>query len=178
MRSVTFVLQANLVTYLYNASNVDINCDLQVINTPEKPMPGSFRCDCPITSALDILGDKWSLVIVKQMLLEGRKTFKDFIAADEAIATNILSNRLKTLEELELISKHKHPENKKVNIYRLTESGLDLTPIIVELALFSDGHLRGMNDIVFDEPGIHMMKTDREGFIEMLKNGYRSTGDE
>ena len=53
-------------------------------------MNSSFRCDCPITSALDIVGDKWTLVIIKQILLEGKQTFKDFSESDEAIATNIL----------------------------------------------------------------------------------------
>jgi len=63
-------------------------------------MEYKFRCDCPFTSAIDILGDKWMLVLVKQMLLEGKETFKDFVESDEAIATNILSAKLKLLEEL------------------------------------------------------------------------------
>jgi DNA-binding HxlR family transcriptional regulator len=54
-------------------------------------MDKDFRCNCPFTSALDVLGDKWMLVIVKQMLIEGKETFKDFTESDEAIATNILS---------------------------------------------------------------------------------------
>ena len=57
-----------------------------------------FRCDCPITSAIDILGDKWMLVIIKQMLVQGKKTFKDFMECDEGIATNILTVKLKQLE--------------------------------------------------------------------------------
>ena len=62
-------------------------------------MKKEFRSGCPISSALDIVGDKWTLVIIKQMLLEGKKTFKDFSESDEAIAFNILSSRLKMLEE-------------------------------------------------------------------------------
>jgi DNA-binding HxlR family transcriptional regulator len=68
-------------------------------------MRQDFRCDCPFTSALDIVGDKWILVIIKQMLIEGKETFKDFTEADEAIATNILSAKLKFLEEVGLIIK-------------------------------------------------------------------------
>ena len=63
-------------------------------------MEHKFRCDCPFTSALDVLGDKWMLVIVKQMLIEGKETFKDFTESEEAIATNILSAKLKILVEL------------------------------------------------------------------------------
>ena len=76
-----------------------------------------FRCDCPITSALDILGDKWILVIVKQMLLEGKDTFKEFTDSDEAIATNILSAKLTILQEAGIITKNKLPENKRKNLY-------------------------------------------------------------
>ena len=67
----------------------------------------NFRCNCPITSALDVLGDKWSLVIIKQMLLQDCLTFKDFSESTEAIAPNILSARLKTLEKLSLLKKRK-----------------------------------------------------------------------
>ncbi len=77
-------------------------------------MPQDFRCNCPFTSALDILGDKWILVIVKQMLIEGKETFKDFSESEEAIATNILSSKLKLLEEVGIIIKTKRPDNKKL----------------------------------------------------------------
>jgi DNA-binding HxlR family transcriptional regulator len=60
-------------------------------------MDVKFKCNCPFTSALDVVGDKWMLVIVKQMLIEGKETFKDFTESDEAIATNILSAKLKFL---------------------------------------------------------------------------------
>ena len=84
-------------------------------------MENSFRCECPITSALDIAGDKWTLVIIKQMLFERKSTFKDFTGSQEAIATNILSSRLRMLEKFEIITKSNHPENKKTNIYTLTK---------------------------------------------------------
>jgi DNA-binding HxlR family transcriptional regulator len=72
-------------------------------------MKNTFRCNCPITSALDIVGDKWTLVLIKQMLLEGKKTFKDFSESDEAIATNILSSSLKMLKAYKIISKKNCP---------------------------------------------------------------------
>jgi DNA-binding HxlR family transcriptional regulator len=76
-------------------------------------MRQDFRCNCPFTSALDVLGDRWILVIVKQMLIEGKETFKDFTESEEAIATNILSAKLKLLEDVGLIIKRKRPDNKK-----------------------------------------------------------------
>ena len=80
-----------------------------------------FRCNCPVTSALDIVGDKWTLVIIKQMLLEHKKTFKDFSESDESIAPNILSARLKTLLKNGFITKGNLPNNKKTILYSLTE---------------------------------------------------------
>jgi DNA-binding HxlR family transcriptional regulator len=101
-----------------------------------------FRCDCPVTSALDVVGDKWTLVIIKLMLLEYKKTFKDFYESDESIAPNILSARLKTLLKTGFITKVNHPDNKKTFIYNLTEKGLSLTPVITELARWSHNNVR------------------------------------
>ena len=137
-------------------------------------MKTQFRCDCPITSAIDVLGDRWTVVIIKQMLMEGAETFKDFTESDEAIATNILSDRLKLLEESKMITKKKLPENKKTNIYRLTEKGLAITPIIVELALFSDSHLREFNPVIVNGEGLKMMRNDKDGFIKWIIEEYRS----
>jgi DNA-binding HxlR family transcriptional regulator len=70
----------------------------------------------PVYFSLGHLGDKWMLVIVKQMLIEGKETFKDFTESDEAIATNILSSKLKFLEEVGIIIKTQRPDNKKTNL--------------------------------------------------------------
>jgi len=136
-------------------------------------MPQEFRCDCPITSALDVVGDKWMLVIVKQMLMEGKETFKDFTESDEAIATNILSAKLKMLEEAGIISKNKLPNNKKTNIYLLTERGLALTPIIVELANWSDNHLRDVHPTIQNGEGMELLRSNKAAFTAFLVNAYR-----
>lgn len=133
-----------------------------------------FRCQCPITSALDILGDKWILVIIKQMLIEDKKTFKDFTESDEAIATNILATKLKCLEELGIITKTQLPDNKKTNLYLLTEKGLALTPIIVELSIWSDENVRELNSIMRDSPEIAIMKSDKNTFIKMIQENYKA----
>ena len=133
-----------------------------------------FRCDCPATCALDLVGDKWTLVIIKQMLLEGKKTFKDFSESDEAIASNILSSRLKMLEEFKMISKEKLPHNKKTNIYLLTEKGLGLTPTIVELTLWSDGNIREYHSSLISDNRIEMVKKNKEESIKMLVESYKT----
>jgi len=136
-------------------------------------MQQDFRCDCPFTSALDILGDKWMLVIVKQMLVEDKDTFKDFTESDEAIATNILSTKLKLLEEVGIIIKTKRPDNKKTNLYLLTDKGLALTPILVELATWSDGFLRDIHPTILDGAAMELLRTDKVAFAKILEEKYR-----
>ncbi len=136
-------------------------------------MRRDFRCDCPFTSALDILGDKWILVIVKQMLIEGKETFKDFTESEETIATNILSAKLKFLEEVGIIIKTKRPDNKKTNLYLLTDKGLALTPILVELANWSDNNLRDIHPTIMNEKGIEFLRKDKAAFANMLEKKYR-----
>lgn len=132
-----------------------------------------FRCNCPFTSALDVLGDKWMLVIVKQMLVEDKETFKDFTESEEAIATNILSSRLKLLEELGIILKTKRPNNKKTNLYLLTDKGLALAPILVELATWSDNHLRDIHPDILNGADMELLRKDKALFAKVLEQKYR-----
>ena len=137
-------------------------------------MKKQFRCSCPCTSALDIVGDKWTLVIIKQMILFHKRTFKDFSESDEAIATNILSTRLKMLMEYEIIRKEKLPDNKQKNLYILTERGLNLTPVIVNLMLWSDKNIRTFHPTLTPSAGpLERMQEDKEGFITMLMENYK-----
>lgn len=132
-----------------------------------------FRCDCPFTSALDIVGDKWILVIIKQMLIEGKETFKDFTESDEAIATNILSAKLKFLEEVGLIIKTQRPVNKKTNLYLLTEKGLSLTPVLVELATWSDKNLRDLHPTIINGEAMEFLRNDKTTFATEMQKKYK-----
>ncbi len=136
-------------------------------------MQQDFRCNCPFTSALDILGDKWMLVIVKQMLIEGKETFKDFTDSEEAIATNILSTKLKLLEEVGIIIKTKRPNNKKTSLYLLTDKGLALTPILVELAIWSDSYLRDIHPTIVNSEKMELLRNDKTAFASALEEKYR-----
>jgi len=135
-------------------------------------MRNNFRSGCPVASTLDIVGDKWSLLIVRDMLLQGKKTFKDFSISLEKIAPGILSSRLKWLEENELITKQKLPNNQKENIYLLTEKGIELAPIITEIILWSDKNLRCQNAEMFSiaEAGFNQ---DKSKVTEVIQNKYR-----
>lgn len=135
-------------------------------------MEKKFRSGCPLASTLDIVGDKWSLLIVRDMLFQGKKTFKDFSISPEKIAPGILSSRLKWLEENELITKQKLPDNQKENIYLLTEKGIELAPIITEIILWSDKNLRNQNAEMFSiaEAGFNQ---DKSKVTEGIQNNYR-----
>jgi DNA-binding HxlR family transcriptional regulator len=133
----------------------------------------NFRCDCPITSALDIIGDKWVLVLVKQMLFEEKQTFKDFTESNEAIATNILATKLKLLTELEIVKKSKLPSNKKSIYYHLTDRGLSLTSIIVELAIWSDENIRELNANMKGSDKLTKIKANKDEFIKTIIANYK-----
>lgn len=99
------------------------------------------RSNCPISSSLDIWGDKWSLLIVRDLMFFNRRTFGDFLNSEEKIATNILTSRLRTLEESGIITKSEHPESKAKILYGLSKKGIDLLPVIIEIFLWSEKHL-------------------------------------
>ena len=133
-------------------------------------MKKEFRSLCPIASTLDILGDKWSLVLIRDMLVKEKKTFKEFSSSEEGIATGILASRLKLLESFGLITKRKLPDNKKENIYLLTEKGIDLAPIIIEVTLWGDKYMRAYNPKLKSHKGL---KTDKTSIINTLQENYR-----
>ena len=98
------------------------------------------RSGCPITNVLDLIGDRWSLIIVRDLFI-GRKTFKEFLNAPEGIASNILTSRLKSLTQSGFINYTRNPNNKKVKFYYLENKGIDLYPILYEMSMWSERNL-------------------------------------
>lgn len=133
-------------------------------------MKKEFRSGCPISSTLDVVGDKWSLLIIRDMLLKHKKTFKEISDSDERIAPSILSARLKLLESYKLIFKTKIPENKKENIYLLTKKGIHLTPIIIEFSLWGNANMREFNKI----DDIEGLDSDKSYMIQSVQDSYNS----
>lgn len=98
------------------------------------------RSHCPINFVLETFGDRWTLLIVRDLMFKGKKTFKEFRASDEKIATNILSDRLKRLESHGIVKKTIAPDNRSSLIYSLTEKGKDLIPVMLEITAWSARH--------------------------------------
>lgn len=107
---------------------------------------GEKRSDCPISSSLDIFGDKWSLLIVRDLMLHKTRTYGDFTKSAEKIATNILANRLQVLEDNGIIVKLPYPDNKVKGLYKLSPKGVDLIPAVIEIALWGGKYLSGTDE--------------------------------
>lgn len=104
------------------------------------PRP-KFRSRCPLSTSLDILGDKWSLLVMRDIILLNKHTFKEFISSPEKIATNILSNRLKRLEQMGLITRTQNENNKRIFIYNSTERGNALKQVLMAYVSWAGTHL-------------------------------------
>ena len=98
------------------------------------------RSGCPISTSLEIVGDSWSLIIIRDLFLQ-HSTFKEFMDSPEKISSNILTDRLKKLKNFELISYVVNPIDKKVKNYYLTQAGIDFFPVIFNLSMWSKKHL-------------------------------------
>jgi len=98
------------------------------------------RSGCPVSVSLDIFGDRWSLLIVRDLMVRGYRTFKEFQQSGEGIATNILADRLQKLEAAKIITAQpEETDGRRIN-YRLTEKGIDLAPVLLELLLWGARH--------------------------------------
>src|SRR5947199_6071224 len=98
-------------------------------------MRGEHRSGCPINLTLEILGDKWSLLIIRDMIFGNRRHFRELLTkSEEGIASNILADRLKTLVEQGIVTKADDPSHKQKAIYSLTEQGIELLPVLAQMA--------------------------------------------
>jgi DNA-binding HxlR family transcriptional regulator len=126
---------------------------------------GKKRSDCPLSQSLDVFGDKWSLLIIRDLMFGNKCTYNDFLKSEEGIATNILATRLKGLEENGIIEKSAHPDSKAKNLYKLTAKGIDLLPIIMEVYIWSDKYLTIPTDI---KATIKEAKKDKDKFVKQV----------
>ena len=115
------------------------------------------RSDCPISLSLDIIGDKWTMLIIRDIAYFQKHTFNEFLQSDERIASNILSDRLNKLELSKVIVRKKHPDSKSKIYYALSQKGLDLVPILFEMAIWSEKYLK--------------VGKNAKPFIESIKKG-------
>jgi DNA-binding HxlR family transcriptional regulator len=130
------------------------------------------RSSCPINISLEIFGDRWSLLIIRDLMLRSYRTYKEFLSSDEGIATNILAERLQRLEAAGIITTTRDAEDGRKVVYRLTEKGIDLAPIIVELVLWSAQH----EETGAPPAAVRKMRAKREQFLAGIRRNWEEGG--
>ncbi|MEM7244013.1 MAG: helix-turn-helix domain-containing protein [Acidobacteriota bacterium] len=123
---------------------------------------------CPLAYALDILGDRWTLLVLRDLLLMGKRRFSEFAASSEGIATNVLSDRLKRLQERGLIESEPDPEDRRRVVYRPTEAGDDLLPAMVEIIRWG---IRHDDDTRAPKVFADRVEEDREALLDDIRSG-------
>jgi DNA-binding HxlR family transcriptional regulator len=118
------------------------------------------RSECPLNASVEMLGDRWSLLIVRDMMLRGFRTYKEFMECYEGIATNILADRLRKLVDYGIITAEADPADGRKLIYRLTAKGIDLAPVLTEMALWAAAHEDTGNQAL-----VHQMRADKAKFL-------------
>lgn len=98
------------------------------------------RSDCPVSNSLDLFGDKWTLLILRDMMFFNKTSFSEFLCSSEKIASNILTDRLTMLYQEGFVTKRPAPENKSKFLYTLTDKAIDLVPVITEISLWGIQH--------------------------------------
>jgi DNA-binding HxlR family transcriptional regulator len=132
-----------------------------------KTPPPVRRSGCPLNAAVEMVGDRWSLLIVRDMMLRGASTYAEFLGGHERIATNILADRLRKLEESGIIRALPDPTDGRKRIYLLTAKGIDLAPVLTEMVLWADGHEATGNQAL-----IRQMR-DREKFLAAIRERWQ-----
>ena len=129
--------------------------------------------DCPIHFALEIFGDRWSLLLVLDIVLFGKHTYSEFLRSKEGIATNVLAARLAVLECEGIVRKTPHATDRRRDVYTLTEKGLDLIPLLLDLIVWSATY-----DPETDAPTefVERIRDDREHVIKEITETVRNGG--
>lgn len=135
------------------------------MNTP----PCGHRSHCPITYSLDIIGDRWTLLVLRDLIIVRKRHFREFLASDESIASNILTSRLKLLESCGILTRRPDPDNARQVIYEPTKKGLDLLPAMLELARWGgtyDPETAAPKDL------IKRIEKDRDGVVREIRSAH------
>lgn len=127
------------------------------------------RSGCPVNVSLEVFGDRWSLLIVRDLMVRGFTRFQDFVESGEGIATNILSDRLQCLRHSGIVTSERDENDGRRVLYRLTEKGIDLAPVMLELLIWGAQHEKtGAPPAV-----ISALAKDRRAVVEETRRRWR-----
>jgi DNA-binding HxlR family transcriptional regulator len=133
----------------------------------KKPSPDR-RSGCPLNASVEMLGDRWSLLIIRDMMVRGYRTFKEFLSSDEHIATNILADRLRRLQDYGIVTSQPDPSDGRKLFYLLTAKGMDLAPILTEMVLWAAAHEDTGNQAL-----VRLIKKDKSKFLAEIRKRWR-----
>jgi len=136
----------------------------------KKKSSAKRRSGCPLNASVEILGDRWSLLIIRDMMLRGFRTYKEFLGSYERIATNILADRLQKLITHGIITAESDSSDGRKLIYSLTPKGIDLAPVLTEMVLWAAAHEDTANQALVRE-----MRKDKEKFISAIRQRWAET---
>ena len=125
------------------------------------------RSGCPLNASVEMLGDRWSLLIIRDMMLRGSRTYKEFLDCYEGIATNILANRLQKLQDYGIIAAGPDPRDARKVTYLLTPKGIDLAPVLTEMVLWAAAHEDTGNQAL-----VRQMRADKENFLAGVRQRW------
>jgi DNA-binding HxlR family transcriptional regulator len=125
------------------------------------------RSECPLNASVEMLGDRWSLLIIRDMMLRGWQTFKEFLEGYEGIATNILADRLRKLVAHGILTTDRDPSDGRKLIYSLTAKGIDLAPVLTEMVLWAAAHEDTGNQAL-----VRQMRKDKEKFMAEVRERW------
>jgi DNA-binding HxlR family transcriptional regulator len=128
------------------------------------------RSGCPLNASVEMLGDRWSLLIIRDMMLRGFRTYKEFLECYEGIATNILADRLRKLVAYGIITTERDPSDGRKTIYRLTPKGIDLAPVLTEMVLWAAAHEDTGNQAL-----VRLMQKDKAQFLAGVRERLEKT---
>jgi DNA-binding HxlR family transcriptional regulator len=127
------------------------------------------RSGCPLNASVEMLGDRWSLLIIRDMMLRGSRTYKEFLECYEGIATNILADRLRKLQAYGIIAAEPDPKDARKVTYLLTAKGIDLAPVLTEMVLWAAAHEDTGNPAL-----VQQMRADKEKFLAGVRRRWAS----
>jgi DNA-binding HxlR family transcriptional regulator len=134
-------------------------------------MPGKrrakWRSDCPLNASVEMLGDRWSLLIIRDMMLRGARTYKEFLDGYEGIATNILADRLRKLVAYGILTTKPDPSDGRKLLYLLTAKGIDLAPVLTEMVLWAASHEKTGNQSL-----VSQMRADKVQFLAVIRKRW------
>lgn len=170
MSDLTLLASYFVCVYLLALCKLDLlTCPAVPQKVKSKQLKSNHRSGCPVSVSLDIFGDRWSLLIARDLMIRGYRTFKQFEESGEGVATNILTDRLQKLESTGIISTEVDEGDRRRVNYRLTQKGIDLAPVLLELLIWGARHENTEAPCAV----IDKMAQHREALLEEVRRRWR-----